>query len=275
MFEAAFLELMEQHYHALLTPVDYIRSEESARLQINAWAESRTAGKIKDLLPPGTLTALTRLVLANAIYFKGSWEQPFDAEYTRDEPFTSMAGAVRPIPLMSQKLFGGYAQNSTCQVLALPFEGRRIEMVFLLPNQTDGLPALEASLVEPAFDSLLASLHSTEVQVLLPVFSLETAFDLKRPLETLGMPDAFDREKADFSRMTGSRDLFISAAVHKAFLEVNEQGAEAAAASAVVMAIRAAARPPLVFRADHPFLFLIHEASSGLVLFIGRYTGES
>lgn len=273
-FLAEFLEILQNSYRAALTLVDYRTDPEVARLRINTWAEDHTAGKIKDLLAPGVLTPLTRLVLANAIYFKGTWEKPFDPQHTQEEHFTCQDGSSRELPFMRQKLVVGYTQNEAVQVLALPFEGRSIEMVFVLPARPDGLPELVASLEDATFSRLIAGLRSAEVQVLLPVFRLESAFDLKPPLLALGMQDAFDRQQADFSGMTGARDLYISAAVHKAFVDVNEEGAEAAAASAVVLAMRAAVRPPLVFRADHPFLFLIRDTSNGLVLFIGKFSGS-
>jgi serpin B len=273
-FLAEYLDLLQSTYQSALVSVDYITQPEAARLQINAWAEEHTAGRIENLLPPGVLTPLTRLVLANAIYFKGTWEKPFNPQHTREEPFACLDGVSRALPTMRQALHAGYAQNGDVQVLALPFEGHAFEMVFILPTQPDGLPALEANLTDTSLAPLLTGLRSAEVQVLLPVFRLESMFDLKQPLQALGMQHAFNPRWADFSGMTGERDLFISEAVHKAFVEVNEEGAEAAAASAVVVAMRAVVKPPLVFRADHPFLFLIREAGSGLVLFLGRFGGS-
>lgn len=265
-FLAVFLELCQRCYGVTITPVDYASDQEAARQLINAWVEEKTNDKIKDLLKPPHVTPLTTLILVNAIYFKGNWAHQFDPEDTDDGPFYLATGDTVSVPLMSQKARFGYQATKDLQVLELPYVGEDLSMLVLLPQERDGLPALEAALTVENLALWTQDLHATEVQVLLPRYKLSGQFDLGGTLEAMGMVDAFD--EADFSGMTGQRDLFISAVVHKAFVDVNEEGTEAAAATAVVMGRGFSPSP--VFRADHPFLFLIRENSTGSVLFLGR-----
>ncbi len=268
-FLDAYLDLVKVHYDVSLTTLDY-GDPEPARQQINAWAEEQTRGKIKDLIPTGILNALTRLVLTNAIYFKGNWASQFEEARTKDAPFTVQPGQQVTVPLMTQKLTCGYGEFPELQVLELPYVGEALSMLVLLPRQVDGLASLEAQLTPGALAQWTARLRQSEVQVYLPRFKVEAAFRLDDALKALGMVDAFDMELADFAGMDGTDMLSISAVLHKAFVDVNEEGAEAAAATAVVMTKRAIPFPQPVFRADHPFLFLLHENSSGSVLFLGR-----
>jgi len=267
-FLDAYLDLVKVYYGVSLTTLDY-GDPEPARQQINAWAEEQTCGKIKDLIPTGILNRLTRLVLTNAIYFKGNWASQFDEAWTDTAPFTVQPGQQVAVPLMMQKLTCGYGEFPQLQVLELPYVGEALSMLVLLPRQVDGLASLEAQLTPGALAQWTARLRQSEVLVYLPRFKVEAAFRLDDALKSLGMVDAFDMELANFAGMDGTDMLSISAVLHKAFVEVNEEGTEAAAATAVLMTFGVPLPAP-VFQVDHPFLFLIRENSSGSVLFLGR-----
>jgi serine protease inhibitor len=268
-----FLKLTESDYRAGLHPVDFASDPEAARRLINAWVEERTHDKIKDLIPSFAIRKDTDLVLTNAIYFKGAWASPFQKMATKDEEFTTDQGKVL-VPTMHQQAQFGYLDGAEedFQALDLPYAGGSLSMVVLLPRKADGLAAFEASLTASKLEGWLAKLSRQKVEVALPRFKLECGLDLAGTLKSLGMTLAFGRE-ADFSGMTTDRRLSISAVIHKAFADVNEEGTEAAAATAVVMVTRAmmpSPKPPLVFKADHPFLFLIRDVPSGSILFLGR-----
>ena len=266
-FLPAFLDLCQRYYGVAITPVNYAADPAGARQQINAWVEAMTQDKIKELLKPHYVTPLTTLILVNAIYFKGNWASQFDEQDTDNGPFYRLAGDAVAVPMMSQKARFGYRETDELQVLELPYVGGDLSMVVLLPRDRAGLPALEVSLTADSLALWTESPHPAEVRVLLPRFRLTGEFDLGDTLVALGVRDAFT-SAADFSGMTGQRDLFISNVVHKAMVEVNEEGTEAAAATAVAMAKGV---PSLeVFEANHPFLFLLRENSTGSVLFLGR-----
>jgi serpin B len=271
-FLTPFLTLTRDDYGAELGQADFVDHAEAARREINAWVEKQTAGKIKDLLPNGSLGRLTTLVLANAVYFKSAWMSPFQDSATREEPFTVSAAEKIPAPFMHQTGYFGYAENDAFQALELPYKGGRMAMVVLLPRKVDGLPDLEKKLRTEEFAKLPSRLSHRNVQIALPKFKIATpTLDLNRPLEKLGIRKAFS-SSADFSGICAEERLSISGVYHKAFIDVNEAGTEAAAATGVVMARSAAPpqTPPPVFRADHPFLFLIRDVQNGAVLFLGR-----
>ncbi len=264
VFLPEYLDLAKNAYGSEIRPVDFKSNAEGARQAINGWAELQTKGMIRDLIPEGMLDPLTRLVLANAIHFKGSWASRFDPQRTRPAPFTLGDGPTIEVPAMFQTADFGLALAEGYRALELPYEGGDLSMLVLLPDQPDGLARLEKGLATaPLYD---LEFHKTECFVQLPRFKLESEFELGRLLASMGMPLAFS-DAADFSGMDGARDLFIDEVVHKAVVEVNEEGTEAAAATAVVA--RATSMPPQ-FVADHPFLFLIRENTSGAILFIGR-----
>jgi serpin B len=269
-FLSDFLALVEKNYGAGLEQVDFAADTEGSRKTINAWVERQTRDKIKDLIKPGVLDAMTRLVLTNAIYFKGKWANEFDKKLTRDEDFFLTPEKKVTAPLMHQTKHFSYFDGGDFQVLGLPYQGDRLAMVVLLPKAKDGLAALEASLSAEKLAEWIGKMRRREVQVALPRFKTTAEFGLKDTLVVMGMADAFDPAKADLSGMNGKRDLFISAVVHKAFVDVNEEGTEAAAATAVVTRAGNGGGPPPVFRADHPFLFLIRDTRSGAILFLGR-----
>jgi serpin B len=272
-FLPGFLDLVRSQYGAGLRPVDFRHAAEEARRTINAWVEEQTQGKIKDLIQPSDIDASTSLVLTNAIYFKGDWAHPFEESRTRkDAPFTTTGGRKVNVPLMTQTRPFPYLDGGTFQLLELPYARDELSMVVLLPKDVDGLPALEAQLSEANLTGWLGRTTRPPVMVELPKFSLTETLQLADVLGRMGMPRAFDPARADFSGMNGKRDLSISRVIHKAFVDVNEKGTEAAAATAVTMTRAAAIVPPkpVTFRADHPFIFLIRDRATGSILFLGR-----
>jgi serpin B len=268
-----FQKRIEVNYQGGIYEVDFRHAAEAARKTINAWVEEQTKDKIKDLLQPIHIGAHTVLILTNAIYFKGLWESQFSRQQTAPATFHMPGEKSARVDLMNQTGRFRYLDEGSFQSLELPYRGGAVSMVIVLPKAVDGLARMEAELTLPKLEAWLAKLSSHRVQVSLPKFRLTEQIELKDTLTELGMPLAFDRRSADFSGITGTRDLAISAVVHKAFVDVEETGTEAAAATAVVMArAMAVATPPVVFRADHPFLFLIRDNRSGSILFLGRLT---
>ncbi|MBD3306097.1 serpin family protein [candidate division KSB3 bacterium] len=267
----SFLELIEQYYEAGLFQVNFREAYEEVRQRINAWVEKQTQDKIQNLLAPGTLSALTRLVLTNAIYFKGNWAIEFEEKFTKQEPFWMTPQQSVDVPLMYQENLFKYGEDETMQILQMPYVGEELSLVVLLPKERDGLPALEAALTPERLRQSVSSMTLRKVQVFLPKFKLTSQCNLSDVLKALGMDAAFSDE-ADFSGMDPEKRLNISEVIHKAFVEVNEEGTEAAAATAVVVGVTSVRDPePVpVFRADHPFLFLIHDAQTGSLLFLGR-----
>ncbi len=261
-----YLAMTTEFYGSEIEAVDYRTDTEGARTKINDWVADQTNDRIKDLIPEGMLDPLTRLVLANAIYFKGDWASPFKPGRTRPAPFKLLDGTTVEVPMMSQTAHFKLSHTPEFQALELPYEGDDLSMLILLPSEPGKLPNLEKSLTSETFDRL--EFNEMKVMVHLPKFKIESSFSLGDTLAAMGMPLAFS-DQADFSGMTGTRDLFIGAIVHKAFVEVNEEGTEAAAATAVGMRTTSM---PSMFKANHPFLFLIRENKTGTLLFIGRVT---
>jgi len=269
-FLEEFLKLIESSYDGRLNEVDFITATETARKTINAWVEKKTNDKIKDLISPGVLDSMTRLVLTNAIYFKGNWARQFKKDRTQDAPFILADGKKIEVAMMNQKAEFGYMKTDTFQALELPYVDDELSMVILLPKKIDALDEFEKTLTTDNLMQWLADIHKCEVVVFVPKFKMTSQFSLADVLKSMGMKDAFSSD-ADFSGINGKRDLFISAVIHKAFVEVNEEGTEAAAATGVVMRLTSVGPATIpVFRADHPFLFLIRDNLSGSILFIGR-----
>jgi serpin B len=268
-FKDDFLKLTRDNFGAGLNQVDFKGASEAARQEINAWVEKQTQDKIKDLLKEGTVDPTTRLVLTNAIYFKGDWNSRFKKDLTRDQPFEDGKGNKVNAPLMHQVAKFNYADGGTVQLLEMPYVGKELSMVVLLPKKPDGLGELEKSLTADQLTGWLGKLHEEEVEVTLPRFKTTSEFRLNDQLTALGMKKAFVAGQADFSGMNGKDDLYIGFVVHKAFVDVNEEGTEAAAATGVgVKRLSLPVRP--VFRADHPFVFLIRDTRNGSILFLGR-----
>lgn len=275
-FLPGFLDEATQTYQANLVQLDFRIQAEPAREAINDWVSKKTRGKITDLLQLGVVNQATRLVLVNAIYFKGQWTRQFKQRDTANAPFSVTAQRKVQAPLMNLTAEFKYAEVEGLQLLELPYVGDDLSMVVLLPRATDGLASLEGLLNGPTLDRWLAQARNQKVNVFLPKFKLTAQFSLAQTLVGMGMTEAFS-PSADFSGMDGARDLCLSAVVHKAFVDVNEEGTEAAAATGTVMRSMAVFRPlPIpVFRADHPFLFLIRDTHSGSILFLGRVVDPS
>ena len=269
-FKDSFTKLVKDNYGAGLNEVDYAAGE-PARKTINDWVGKATRDKINDLIPPGVLNALTRLVLTNAVYFKSDWADTFPEHATKAGPFQLGDGKTVDALLMTQWMHVGYMETEDFQLADLPYKANVLSMTVLLPRKADGLKALEDKLSAKALAQWIGQAKPAHVDLTLPRFKFTSQFGLKDPLSQLGMVDAFDPGKADFSGMTTMEKLFISAVLHKAFVAVDEKGTEAAAATAIAISATAMPmEPKIVFRADRPFLFLIRHRPTGAVLFLGR-----
>jgi serpin B len=280
-FEQPYLDKTKEIFGAPLETVDFKKAYEPARAKINGWVEDQTEKRIANLLPAGALDELTRLVLVNAIYFLADWANPFEKTATHDEPFDVSPTVKKNVPTMHEVGHFGYAQEGGAKILELPYKNNEASMLIVLPDAKDGIAAVEKSFDAKKLESVRKALAGSRVAVSLPRFQLEPeTMPLGTDLMALGMPLAFDKEKADFSAMAKPADprerLYIAKVFHKAFVKVDEKGTEAAAATAVVMAAGGAApSKPLEFKADHPFLFFIVEKTSGIVLFMGRVSDPS
>lgn len=265
----AFLATLARFYGAPLRELDFAGAPEVARGTINDWVEAQTEGRITELIPPGLIDPLTRLVLANAVYFNAAWARPFQPERTADGPFYLLDGGEVTAPLMRQVETFPYAAGPGYQAVELPYDGRELAMLILLPD-AGNFAAFAGELDAAQGTAVLERLRSQRVDLTLPRFRVESQFDLGATLAALGMPDAFT-DVADFSGMEPRGDLSISGVAHKAFVAVDEAGTEAAAATAVVMMTRAMLpQEPVVLRVERPFLFLIRDIQSGAILFAGR-----
>jgi len=275
-FLPEYLFTAERYYDAKTTNLDFIGHPEESRVIINDWVEEQTEDRIQDLIPPGEVNPDTRLVITNAIYFKGTWVKQFDPEKTTDEDFRTGSGEVVQVPMMQRtddEAIFGYAETGTFQALSMPYasdDEHTLSMIVILPKDND-LRAVESSLDADTLENLRQSIASRQVKVYFPRYTMETRYFLPGTLAEMGMPTAFSGG-ADFSGMDGIGDLFISNVIHQAFVEVNEEGTEAAAATAVVMELTACmpTEPVPVFRADHPFVFFIQDDETGNILFMGR-----
>jgi serpin B len=272
-FLAEYLALVDGYYGGGLRQVDFVGSPEKARQEINDWVARETEDKIEDLVPPGAITPLTRLVLANAIYFNATWAAPFEDSLTEDGPFFLLDGSQVLVPLMHQTESMPYSQGDGYQAVEMHYAGNELSMVVLLPEQGQ-FEAFEATLDTEKLEAILSDLSRGQVALTMPRFEFESAFNLKDALAALGMAVAFS-DQADFSGMTGNPELFISDVVHKAFVAVDEEGTEAAAATAVMMGLLSMPAEPVEVRLDRPFLFLIRDVETGTVLFLGRVVDPS
>jgi serpin B len=268
-----FLDVNQKYYDANLFHLDFKEDTENSRLKINGWVEEKTEGKIRDLLAEGIITALTRLVLTNTIYFKAEWEKQFPADSTKTDDFWLTAEEKTDVQMMQQKSYFGYSENENLQVLEMRYKGRALSMFVFLPRNKDGLCEMESQLNSDKLKEWTSNLVRQEVVVFMPKFKTTKDLNLKEILISLGMTDAFSLN-ADFSGMEPKKELCITDAVHKAFIELDEAGTEAAAATAVVVGVKSAlpGKEPPVFRADHPFMFLIRDNETQSILFMGRLT---
>jgi serpin B len=271
-----FLDTNRTFYNAGVFQADFVHQTESTRLEINQWTADKTNDRIPELIPPDILTELTRMVLTNAVYFFGEWASPFNPEATRDADFFVTPDSPVQAPLMYKTGRFGYAEDESCQALEIPYKGGDLAMLILLPRRKGGLAGLEKTLGPAKLSRLSTDLKTIDVRAFVPRFKQTGTFSLEEALGSLGMIDAFTRD-ADFTGMEPRGELFVSTVCHQAFVSVDEAGTEAAAATAVVMALKAAmplGEPP-TFRADHPFIFLIRDIKTGTVLFLGRLVNPS
>jgi serpin B len=272
--DSGFQTIATTHFGAGLQPLDFRRAPERARTAINAWVEQQTQDRIAGLVPEGTLTPATRLVLTNAVYFKGTWRHAFPERQTRNAPFTLATGRqTAGVPLMTQRGHFQYLDGGSFQALELPYEENELSMIVFLPAAVDGLAGLEQTLTAGRVSDWLARMTVHDVEVNLPRFRMTAMFQLRQALTDLGMPLAFTAGRADFSGIATGEPLWLSAVIHKAYVDVSEKGTEAAAATGVVVQTTSALRVPVpraVFRADHPFFFVIRETRTGTLLFAGR-----
>jgi len=266
-FLPEFLDTLALNYGAGLRLVDFVKATEEARQAINQWVEDKTEDKIKDLIPEGVLDRMTRLVLANAIYFNAGWMHPFEEGNTKEGTFYLLDGSTVTAPFMSQEENFRYAKRDSYQAVELPYVGGNTSMVILLPKEGQ-FDSFEDSLDSDHVKQILDSLEMQNVFLNMPKFEVESSFSLKEALTSMGMRDAF--EAADFSGINGKKDLFISEILHKAYVSVDEEGTEAAAATAVIISLTAMPEAPVEMTLDQPFIYLIRDNETGTILFVGR-----
>jgi serpin B len=264
-FLPKFLQITRDDYGAELAQLNFRRMEE-ARQTINTWVEDQTEKKIKDLIGEGILNRATRLVLTDAIYFMGNWDNPFESDKTHDASFHITADKQITAPMMHQSSLFPYGMVDGTQILELPYVGKHLSMVVLLPKELDGLANLEKQVSAETLRTWTSGLREQEVKVYLPKFKVVSDFRLDAVLQSMGMPLAFSPH-GDLSGMDGKHDLYLRAVVHKTLIDVNEVGTEAAAGTGGE--VGALFEPP-IFHADHPFLFLIRDNRIGTILFLGR-----
>ncbi len=284
-FLPAFLETASNQYQAGVNQADFTANPAAVAQAINDWVAQKTKHKIQNIVPPGDINSRTRVVLANAIYFNGSWTYAFAETNTSIQPFYVSSTNQVEVPLMHQPLVDlypaqhgrafNYMQTADFQALELPYGSNQLSMVLLLPTRIDGLAQLEQQLSPGFVSNVLARMYPEEVEIFLPRFTNDSSFNLTTTLSQMGMPDAFTPGLADFSGMDGMNDLFLSFVLHKAWVQVDEAGTEAAAATVGGATTSGFSPGPPPFRADHPFVFLIRDTQTGNLLFLGRVTNPS
>ncbi len=279
-----YQDTIENHYLAGGQELDFAGDPSGSADTINSWVEGETNDRIKDLISPGVITPLTYLILTNAIYFKANWKWQFDEEATEEQDFYLSSGGTKSVDLMNicdEEIDMNYAENSDVQMLQLPYKDEELSMYILLPKGDD-ISTMESIIDREYLNDLKSEMYGEWVDIYLPRFKFELKYKLNEDLKEMGMPLAFDEVNADFSgiKENGDDDLYISEVIHQSFVEVNEEGTEAAAATAVVMqeygGIGGGDEPePIEFRADHPFIFLIEHKETGQVLFMGKVEDPS
>ena len=269
-FEQAFLDKLSANYNAGLKLVDFSNPEE-ARQVINLWVAAQTNDKIKDLIPQGMLNEMTRLVITNAIYFKGAWQNRFDESHTKNAPFYLLDGSQVEVEMMSNSFNGVALVDDSFTAVRLPYEGGNYAMALLMPN--GDFKDFESTLDEDSFGDILNRLEDGYMRIdfQMPRFTTESSFSLADQLKALGMENAFDPTLADFTQITGQKDLYISDVVHQAFIDVNEEGTEAAAATAIGMTTTSMPIESYEITLDHPFIYVIYEQTTNTIVFMGRF----
>ncbi|XP_014448409.1 LOW QUALITY PROTEIN: serpin B6-like [Tupaia chinensis] len=291
-FLSSFKDCCCKFYESEMEELDFMNATEESRKHINTWVEKKTEGKITELLSPDSVSSLTKLVLVNTIYFKGNWEKQFERESTRERPFKvskvdthscgclcchrrAVLDVVKPVQMMYMKstFKMTHVREISTTILVLPYVGQELNMVIMLPNENTDLKTVEKKITYEKFLDWTREdkMHEKEVEVFLPRFKLEENYDMGAVLRRLGMTDAFEQGSADFSGMSSRRDLFLSKVVHKSFVEVNEEGTEASAATDTMVTFGLSSFT-LIFKADRPFLFFIREQQTNGILFAGRFS---
>ena len=271
-FDPNYTKIIETYYGGKTMNLDFVSDVEGSRKTINNWVSSKTNNKIPELFAQGTLDQFTRLVLTNAVYFKGKWSDPFDKLNTQQKNFTTGGGVKTSASMMRKQRNFEYAENTNYQAISLPYENNDLSMVIILPK-TGKMSETENNLSLAEFSKINKSLSSKLVDVSLPKLKFDTSYNMNDTLSAMGMPTAFKSNSADFSGMDGTRSLYIGIVIHKAYVDVNEEGTEAAAATGVGMAgtTGMSVEPePKVFNADHPFIFAIVHNTTGSILFLGK-----
>ncbi len=268
-FRSEYLDVLARNYGAGLRVLDFQKSPEASRTTINQWVEEQTEGRIKDLVADGSITSLTRLVLTNAVYFNAAWQSQFQKAATTEGTFHLIDGKQVTVQMMHQAASFRYGEGSNFQAIELPYDGNELSMVILLPADQE-FAAFEDAIDNEMLGGITDGLHQAQMELSMPKFKMETSIGLNDALSGMGMQMAFDPAMADFSGMDGTRDLYISDVVHKAFVDVDEAGTEAAAATAVVVGTTSVPAEPVVLNVDRPFVFLIRDMETGTILFLGR-----
>lgn len=273
-FHKKYLEDVKTYFGAEPQSVNFIGASDQIRKEINSWVEKQTEGKILNLLPDDAVDPTTRMVLVNALYFKGVWEHQFLVQNTTEKSFKINKTTSKPVQMMSmkEKLQVFYIESPQAMGLQLYYESRDLSLLILLPEDVDGLDQLEKAITYEKLSEWTSAdmMELCNVQLNLPKFKLEETYDLKSTLSSMGMSDAFNQSKADFSGMSSERNLFLSSVFHKCFVEINEQGTEAAAGTGSEVSVRIKL-PSIEFNADHPFLFFIRHNKTNGILFYGRF----
>lgn len=272
-FLQTFMEDIKKYYQANVESLDFTHAAEESQKKINSWVENKTNGKIKDLFPKGSLNSSTILVLVNAVYFKGQWDHKFDEKHTTEDKFWLNKNTSKPVQMMKQRNKYNFTllEDVQAKVVEIPYKGKELSMFILLPMEIDGLKKIEEQLTA---DKLLEwtspeNMQMTQLHLSLPRFKVEEKYDLPGPLQHMGMLDAFNPQKADFSGMSSTEGLVVSKVLHKSFVEVNEEGTEAAAATEVETRLLSAQKT-IEFVSDHPFLFIVKHKYTNTILFFGK-----
>lgn len=272
-FKCSYLRKVKKAYKAPVKRMPFRTEADNCRVEINRWVEDKTKNRIVDLLPDGSISDLTALVLTNAIYFKGQWDCKFDEGNTKEESFKTLTGKVEQVDMMKIKSKFNIYQGDRIKLLEMPYAGKEFSMVIILPDTGASLKDIEKSISFESLNRYLDLMAQADVLVSFPKFKFDSEFALKPTLSEMGMPIPFSNA-ANFSRMSGNQELKIDEVFHKAFVEVTEEGTEAAAATAVVV-VRKSVTIPVEFNANRPFMFIIRENSTGSILFMGRVTNPN
>jgi len=264
-----YKDVTETYYLSTTENLDFVTQPEESRNTINGWVEEKTNDKIKDLLPQGSINDMTRAVITNAVYFLGNWTVQFDENLTKEDDFKISEQKTVKAPMMNIEQNFNYASTNNLQILQMSYKGDDLSMLVLLPKDND-LLSLEKKLSVENLNDWKSNLAKKQVNVYLPKFKLETTYSLVENLTNMGMSSVFVSGQADLSGINKDADLYVTGVFHKAFVAVDEKGTEAAAATGIVVGITSVGPQPEIFRADHPFIFLIQDERTGLILFMGK-----